>query len=199
MTAMVLLSQWQASQVEFWRKTIFEGYDVSNLGRVRSWRVVGHLGARHAKPRILKPWQAKQGYMVINLGRSVHNGFKGSFSGVHRLVAEAFVANPKELPFVNHLTGLKTDARADGLAWVTKSENCRHAWEYGLHKRDRFAVARKMVNARKDYRGIPDSMIRMIRNMLQDGISQGQIRRWSGLKAMTLQNIAVGRTYRDVA
>jgi len=56
-----------------------------------------------------------------------------------------------------------------------------------------------MILARNDYRDIPDVMIRMIRKMLADGISQGQVRRWSGLKASAIQGIAVGRTYRDVA
>lgn len=199
MTALILLSDWQKSQIEFWRRTQYDGYDVSSFGRVRSWRTTHYPKTRRVKPLILKPKADKYNYVVIVLGRNVHNGFQGRFIGVHRLVAEVFVPNPNNLPFVNHLTGLKGDSRADGLQWVTKSENCKHAWEYGLHKRDRFAMARKMVNARKNYRDIPDSMIRMIRNMLADGISQGQIRRWSGLKATAIQCIAVGRTYRDVA
>jgi hypothetical protein len=199
MSDIVLLSAWMQSQVEFWRKTKYDGYDVSNFGRLRSWRTTHFPATRRATPLILKPYGEKHGYIIIRLGRSVHNGFQGKFVGVHRLVAETFIPNPKPLPFVNHLTGLKGDNRADGLAWVTRSENCRHAWEHGLHKRDRFAVAKKMVEARRDYRDVPDSMIRMIRNMLKDGISQGQIRRWSGLKALTIQNIAVGRTYRNVA
>jgi hypothetical protein len=199
MSDIVLLRDWQASQVEFWRKTRYEGYEVSNFGRVRSWRTTHYPQTRRVKPLMLKPWVAKHGYVVIRLGRSVHNGFQGRFIGVHRLVAEAFIANPKGLPFVNHLTGLKNDNRADGLEWVTRSENCQHAWKHGLHKRDRFAVARKMVDARIGGYNVPEIMVSMIRKMINDGISQGQVRRWSGLGAATIQGIAVGRTYKHVA
>lgn len=198
MTAMVLLSSWMASQVEFWKPIPgIPDYDVSSFGRIRSWRTVGHRDYRRKEPRTLKPTTDKYGYVHIKLQRFF--GSKGISVTIHRLVAQSFVPNPENLEFVNHQTGFKGDNRADGLTWVTKSENSRHAWANGLHKRDRFAMAKKMVDARKAYRPISDDMVRMIRNMLADGISQGQIRRWSGMKASTIQSIAVGRTYRDIA
>lgn len=206
MTAMVLLSEWMESQVEFWKPIQeFDGYDVSNFGRVRSWRITKRLGNKRGSvsvrrhiPRLMKPNIPKAGYPVVGIGRTMKNN-NGRSRSIHRLVALAFLPNPENKPSVNHLTGLKSDNRLDGLAWATRIEQARHAWATGLHKRDRFAVSKKMVEARKDYREVPDVMVRMVRVMLADGISQGQIRRWSGLKAATIQSIAVGRTYRDVA
>lgn len=204
---MVLLSEWMASQVEFWRPTAHVGYDVSNFGRVRSWRTVavsrtasgqvkGTIQARRGKPLILKPAVGKWGYYQISL---FNNAGKRKSFRVHRLVALAFLVNSENLPSVNHVTGLKTDNRLDGLAWASRKEQAIHAWANGLHKRDRIAQARKMVDARKPYREVPDVLVRMIRNILASGISQGQVRRWSGLKHTTIQSIAVGRTYKDVA
>ena len=60
-----------------------------------------------------------------------HQGTKNWIS-VHRLVADAFVDNPKNLSYVNHIDGNKQNNRSSNLEWTTPSENILHAYRLGL-------------------------------------------------------------------
>ena len=89
-----------------------EHYLVSDSGQVWSLR-------RH---RALKPKIDRYGYEVVGLfinGKSHHRT-------VHRLVAQAFVPNPNNLPTVNHINENKTDNRAVNLEWLSVADNDNH-------------------------------------------------------------------------
>lgn len=70
------------------------------------------------------------GYVSVRLSS---NGQTSTYF-VHRLVAQAFIANPDNLPQVNHLSGDKLDNSVTNLEWVDASRNANHAYASGLNK-----------------------------------------------------------------
>lgn len=72
--------------------------------------------------RELKPVSNK-GYLRVCLRKS--DGTQRNAS-VHRLVAEAFIPNPEDLPEINHKDEDKTNNRVDNLEWCTPKENANY-------------------------------------------------------------------------
>lgn len=80
--------------------------------------VLSYLVDPQGRPR--RPSVGRDGYARVVL---VLPGQKPATKYVHRLVAEAFLPNPQELPDVDHLNGQKVDNRVENLRWVTRKEN----------------------------------------------------------------------------
>lgn len=115
----------------------YEGiYQVSNKGRVKALKkqvpkvIKGKECYSLYNEKILKiSNHNKNGYLKINLTNDYSKTYQ-----IHRLVAEAFIPNPNNLPQVNHKNGIKTDNRVDNLEWVTISENHKHAFKMRIKK-----------------------------------------------------------------
>lgn len=99
----------------------FEIYQVSNLGRVKSKEKIWYCGngAKHIKPEYELKYGYSRGYKNVTL---TQNGTRKSFT-VHRLVAQAFIPNLENKPYIDHINRNKVDNRAENLRWCTAKEN----------------------------------------------------------------------------
>ncbi|UQT00899.1 HNH homing endonuclease [Enterococcus phage vB_OCPT_SDS2] len=111
--------------MELWKPVVgYERfYEVSNLGNVRSVtrKVKNVNGTRTINGRVLKKLDRK-GYIAYDLSMFG----KTSRKAAHRLVAKAFIENPKNLPVVNHIDEDTTNNAVDNLEWVDFKSNCNH-------------------------------------------------------------------------
>ena len=119
---------------EIWKTAVYdsepyEGFEVSNLGRIMSLNY-----RRTGRAELLTPSDNGYGYLQVHLRK---NG-KPKWCCVHRLIAETFLENPENIPQVNHKDENKTNnfvfLNEDGtvnkeksnLEWKNPKENSNH-------------------------------------------------------------------------
>jgi transposase len=99
-------------------------YKISSKGYVVSTQYKGQQGV----VKKLKHNHDHDGYCIITLN---HKGKKYTRK-IHRLVAEAFIENPLNLPQVNHKDGDKDNNDMSNLEWMSCIDNINHARENNL-------------------------------------------------------------------
>ena len=101
----------------------YEGYYmISSYGNVKSLKRVvvrNNNSPLLVEEKILKCTKAKNGYIYVSLR---NNGIK-KMCLVHRLVAEAFIPNPDNLPFINHKDEKPSNNCVSNLEWCTQKHN----------------------------------------------------------------------------
>lgn len=102
--------------------------------------------------KFLKPSiQKNTGYTRICVDKKTYK--------IHRLVAEAFIPNPNNHPYINHKDKNKTNNHIDNLEWCTPRQNTEHSYgtKYSgtyLHNRKNGYVAQVVHNKKPIYLGI---------------------------------------------
>ena len=136
---------------EIWKNIEgYEGYQVSNLGRVRSLDRIDSNN-HPLNGVILKPYISNSGYLLVGLYKQQKRDRKL----LHRLVAEAFIPNPENKSEIDHINTIKTDntvfLNEDGsidyektnLRWTTRKENINNP----------LTKTKMRINARKPSKG----------------------------------------------
>ena len=90
----------------------YEGlYGVTSCGKIWSYR----------RQKFLTPSDNGNGYLYINL---IKNG-EYKRCRIHRIVAEAYIPNPDNLPEVDHIDNDKTHNYVNNLQWLSHKDNSR--------------------------------------------------------------------------
>lgn len=106
---------------------------ISNFRRIKckSRKVKTRNGDRLIYEKLLTKRINKQtGYWEVGLTVSKANQ---KYFLVHRMVAKAFIPNPKNYPQVNHKDLDRSNDAIDNLEWCTQSQNANHAKENGRY------------------------------------------------------------------
>lgn len=121
-----------------WRPVVGyeDHYDISNYGHLMSYR--------RPNPRIHEPYIREKGYRMYKLSL---NTVEKSFLA-HRLVAEAFIPNPENKPYINHIDGNPNNNHISNLEWCTPMENVQHAIKTGLTNSTNRAYGEQQGHAR---------------------------------------------------
>ena len=151
-------------------------YEASDSGDIR--HVVNHKVRRARRNRY--------GYLQMNFALNDGTG-KNKTLLVHKLIAETFIENPNNLPYINHKDGDETNNHVDNLEWCTASENIKHAFDTGLAvnpKGDKSPLAR-----------FTNEQVREIRYMYGKGVSETSLAILLGVSQSTIGRIVRGERY----
>ena len=112
--------------IEIWKPVVGleDYYMVSSIGRVRSLdrEVNDRRGSRLIKGVILRTSKTRGDYECVSL----YKDGKKRTKTIHRLVCEAFIPNPNNLPEVNHKDENKNNNSVSNLEWCTSEYNLNY-------------------------------------------------------------------------
>lgn len=99
------------------KETVVRGYFVTEDGRVFS------------KGKQISSWRGQTGYLKVKL--RVDKVPKDFY--IHRLVALAYIPNPKNLPQVKHKDQNKLNNTVENLEWGTNKENTQEGYDFNVY------------------------------------------------------------------
>lgn len=171
---------------EGWRDVV--GYEeyfmISSFGNVFSKRT----------NKILKQNTTDRGYKTVATKIGGRSGKNLCFK-IHRLVAEAFIENFENKPYVNHINSKRNDNRVENLEWCTAKENFDHGLSFGNIKNNQLSKSSFVGRKLKD-----DDVIN-IRNNYVKGCHKNGLRalaRKYGVNKNTIKAVVSSETYKDI-
>ena len=98
--------------MEEWKDIEGYEYEISKSGQVRNKQT----------NKILKNHFGKRGYYTVQL----HKDKKVRMYYIHRLIAQAFIPNPSNKKFVDHIDRNRKNNSINNLRWVNSIENAQN-------------------------------------------------------------------------
>jgi hypothetical protein len=176
----------QMKEIEIWKQIPhFENYEVSSLGRVRSWITSGSKNKRRETP-FVRRLSISFGYSICTLTKKPK--YRKDFR-VHRLVLSVFdgVVMSRNID-CRHLDGNKQNNKLSNLVWGTRADN---EADKSLHGKDNKGV-------RNGNSKLSENQIPKIRELSKTGLSTRAVAKLFGVTSGTIHPIIVGKTWRHV-
>lgn len=158
--------------MEIWKDIPdYPKYQVSNMGNVRS------LDYMHTGEIKNLCFDIVNGYSIVLL----YNDEGRKSKKVHRLVAEAFIPNPLNLPQVNHKNEIKDDNRPVNLEWCDAKYN------------NNYGTSRERMSEKLRGKNRPDVAERFSQKVLQFTLDGKLVKEWqSAMKSEAHKSSACG-------
>ena len=175
---------------EEWRAVPgFPGYEVSSLGRVRSWR--DFHGGTSSVPRILTlraDARGKNGATKA-MSATLFNGGKAYAVSVHKLVLEAFVSPRPCGHEGSHLDGNPSNNHVSNLMWETHRDNERRKGAHGT----------KLLGSKHPQAILTEKVVAEIRRLFAEGeMTKTELARSFGTNRRNIYFILSRKTWAHV-
>lgn len=159
------------------------GYEVSNIGRVRSYRGSGKSPDLARVPRLLSPALMKAGYRQVTLAEPRAHRY------VHHLVAEAFIGPRPFGTHIAHNNGIPDDNRVENLRYDTPRGNSLDRWLHGTGLRGEQVKVHKLT----------DEEVVQIRHLFADGATQRDLAIRFNVVQQTISKVTRGEHWTHLA
>lgn len=186
---------------EIWKPVVgYEGlYEVSNLGRVKSVEryVPQGKSMRHVRERIKEVHSGSSGYPCVTLCKNR----KSRATPLHRIIALAFIPNPENKPFIDHIDTDVTNYSLSNLRWVTPKENANNVLTM-QHCRDNTYISEvanrsNATKILKNTQTAPKKVYQYTMNgdFIAEYESAAEASRHTGIMRSAIGRVCLGRTY----
>ena len=116
----------------------FPGYYAGKNGKIYSTLAKGCRDRYNLDKRVplkeLNYRMTKGGYCRVCMRREDSESREDLY--VHRIIGQVFIANPENLPEINHKDCNKLNNKVDNLEWVTRKDNLQYAIDFGYMTRN---------------------------------------------------------------
>ncbi|MDO6596577.1 HNH endonuclease [Oceanihabitans sp. 2_MG-2023] len=174
---------WQTISKDTWRTN--EKYHISSLGRIYS--------EKHQQLKLNFKCSEINGYEAFS---AIKKNKKTNLVYVHRIMAELFIENPENKPFVIHKDFNKKNNVVSNLAWATRQEVTTHNLKNPL-------VIKSKIKRKENHKHfkLSEGKVKMIKRKLFDPNRKTRMRliaKQFGISEMQLYRIKSGENWGHV-
>jgi HNH endonuclease len=165
-----------------------KGYDVSSLGRVRSYWKRGRCPKLQNDPHVLALYEDSLGYFSVRISVN-HRSLNRK---VHHLILEAFSGFRPEKSECRHLDGNPSNNHVENLTWGSRQENIADRTFHGTDAR-----CGQRGDMHRDAK-LCSETVRQIRKLRAEGHGIIELAIRFGVHNSVISRAATGRTWKQV-